>query len=30
LLERAALRPIAIRKVNTPKIWTLISCERDH
>ena len=30
LLERAALRPVAIRKVNTPKIWTLISCERDH
>jgi len=29
LLERARLRPIAIRKVNTPKIWTLVNCRRD-
>lgn len=29
LLERAELRPIAIRKVNTPKIWTLVTCRRD-
>ena len=28
LLERADLRPVAVRKVNTPKIWTLICCER--
>jgi hypothetical protein len=29
LLKRAELRPIAIRKVNTPKIWTLVTCRRD-
>ena len=29
LLERTRLRPVAIRKVNTPKIWSLISCRRD-
>ena len=29
LLERARLRPVAMRKVNTPKIWTLVNCRRD-
>ena len=29
LLERARLRRVAIRKVNTPKIWTLVKCRRD-
>jgi phosphatidylethanolamine/phosphatidyl-N-methylethanolamine N-methyltransferase len=29
LLERARLRPLAMRKVNTPKIWTLVNCRRD-
>jgi phosphatidylethanolamine/phosphatidyl-N-methylethanolamine N-methyltransferase len=29
LLERARLRPVALRKVNTPKIWTLVNCRRD-
>ena len=29
LLERARLRPASIRKVNTPKIWSLINCRRD-
>ena len=29
LLERARLRPIAIRKVNTPKIWSLVHCRRN-
>ena len=30
LLSRACLRPISIRKVNTPGIWTLIDCQRDY
>ena len=30
LLSRASLRPISMRKVNTPPIWTLIDCRRDY
>jgi phosphatidylethanolamine/phosphatidyl-N-methylethanolamine N-methyltransferase len=30
LLEGARLRPESIRKVNRPRIWTLIHCRRDH
>ena len=30
LLTRAHLRPVSVRKVNTPKIWTLIHCRRDY
>jgi hypothetical protein len=29
LLERARLQPLAARKVNRPKIWTLVDCRRD-
>jgi phosphatidylethanolamine/phosphatidyl-N-methylethanolamine N-methyltransferase len=30
LLAQAHLHPISVRKVNTPKIWTLIHCRRDY
>lgn len=30
LLARSPLLPISTRKVNRPKIWTLIHCRRDH
>src|SRR5262245_50223201 len=30
LLDRAGLHPISMRKVNRPRIWTLIQCRRDH
>jgi phosphatidylethanolamine/phosphatidyl-N-methylethanolamine N-methyltransferase len=29
LLAEAGLRPTSIRKVNTPKIWTLVRCSRE-
>jgi len=29
LLAKAGLRPLSIRKVNTPNIWTLVRCRRD-
>jgi phosphatidylethanolamine/phosphatidyl-N-methylethanolamine N-methyltransferase len=29
LLEQAGLRPQSVRKVNTPRIWTLVRCRRD-
>jgi phosphatidylethanolamine/phosphatidyl-N-methylethanolamine N-methyltransferase len=29
LLEKAGLRPLSVRKVNTPRIWTLVRCRRD-
>jgi phosphatidylethanolamine/phosphatidyl-N-methylethanolamine N-methyltransferase len=29
LLARARLRPISMRKVNTPRIWSLVHCRRD-
>jgi len=29
LLAEAGLRPVSIRKVNTPKIWTLVRCARE-
>jgi phosphatidylethanolamine/phosphatidyl-N-methylethanolamine N-methyltransferase len=29
LLSRARLQPVSMRKVNTPKIWTLVHCRRD-
>jgi phosphatidylethanolamine/phosphatidyl-N-methylethanolamine N-methyltransferase len=28
LLEQARLRPVSVRKVNTPKIWSLVHCRR--
>jgi phosphatidylethanolamine/phosphatidyl-N-methylethanolamine N-methyltransferase len=29
LLSQAGLRPVSIRKVNTPNIWSLVRCRRD-
>jgi hypothetical protein len=26
LLAQAELEPVSVRKVNTPKIWTLVRC----
>jgi phosphatidylethanolamine/phosphatidyl-N-methylethanolamine N-methyltransferase len=28
LLSRTKLEPVSVRKVNTPKIWTLVLCRR--
>ena len=30
LLAQAQLRPLSMRRVNVPGIWTLIHCRRDH
>jgi phosphatidylethanolamine/phosphatidyl-N-methylethanolamine N-methyltransferase len=30
LLAHARLHPVSVRKVNTPKLWTVIHCRRDH
>jgi phosphatidylethanolamine/phosphatidyl-N-methylethanolamine N-methyltransferase len=30
LLARAGLQPLSARKVNTPRLWTLLHCRRDH
>jgi phosphatidylethanolamine/phosphatidyl-N-methylethanolamine N-methyltransferase len=29
LLDQAHLRPVSMHKVNRPKIWTLVHCQRD-
>jgi phosphatidylethanolamine/phosphatidyl-N-methylethanolamine N-methyltransferase len=30
LLSQACLRPVSMRKVNTPSLWTVIDCRRDY
>ncbi len=29
LLAKASLRPVSVRKVNRPRIWSLVRCERE-